>query len=164
MARVFIEQGHHAVLHARNERRGEEALVAVPGGRCGDAVTVSIIQTVTSDAPTDAQSSPLAILGVYQSSRLSAYPVRKLGNRFGPGPVSDNRTLRQTPLIPATDSLDCLETHPCLAVQIAPPVCLPYLISDLPLVPNLCTAKRLSGSHPATNCPLLSYTFRREHA
>ena len=30
-AQLFIEQGHRVVLHARNERRGEEALAAVPG-------------------------------------------------------------------------------------------------------------------------------------
>jgi NAD(P)-dependent dehydrogenase (short-subunit alcohol dehydrogenase family) len=30
-AQLLIEQGHRAVLHARNEKRGEEALVAVPG-------------------------------------------------------------------------------------------------------------------------------------
>ena len=31
-AQLLIEQGHRVVLHARNERRGEEALAAVPGG------------------------------------------------------------------------------------------------------------------------------------
>ena len=30
-AELLIEQGHRVVLHARNERRGEEALAAVPG-------------------------------------------------------------------------------------------------------------------------------------
>jgi NAD(P)-dependent dehydrogenase (short-subunit alcohol dehydrogenase family) len=30
-AQLLIEQGHRVVLHARNERRGEEALAAVPG-------------------------------------------------------------------------------------------------------------------------------------
>ncbi len=30
-AQLLIEQGHRIVLHARNERRGEEALAAVPG-------------------------------------------------------------------------------------------------------------------------------------
>jgi NAD(P)-dependent dehydrogenase (short-subunit alcohol dehydrogenase family) len=30
-AQLLIERGHRTVLHARNERRGEEALAAVPG-------------------------------------------------------------------------------------------------------------------------------------
>jgi NAD(P)-dependent dehydrogenase (short-subunit alcohol dehydrogenase family) len=30
-AQLLIEQGHRVVLHARNERRGEEALAAMPG-------------------------------------------------------------------------------------------------------------------------------------
>ncbi len=31
-AEPLIEQGHRVALHARNKRRGEEALAAVPGG------------------------------------------------------------------------------------------------------------------------------------
>ena len=45
-AQLLIEQGHRAVLHARNERRGEEALAAVPGAETvviGDPS--SIVQT-----------------------------------------------------------------------------------------------------------------------
>jgi len=34
-AQFLIEQGHRVVLHARNERRGEEALAAVPGAVAG---------------------------------------------------------------------------------------------------------------------------------
>lgn len=32
----LVEQGHEVVLHARNKRRGEEALAKVPGG--GDSI------------------------------------------------------------------------------------------------------------------------------
>ena len=31
-AQLLIEQGYSVVLHARNERRGEEALATGPGG------------------------------------------------------------------------------------------------------------------------------------
>jgi NAD(P)-dependent dehydrogenase (short-subunit alcohol dehydrogenase family) len=30
-AQLLVEQGHRVVLHARNDRRGEEALAAAPG-------------------------------------------------------------------------------------------------------------------------------------
>jgi NAD(P)-dependent dehydrogenase (short-subunit alcohol dehydrogenase family) len=32
-AQLLVEQGHGVVLHARSERRGQEALAAVPGAQ-----------------------------------------------------------------------------------------------------------------------------------
>jgi NAD(P)-dependent dehydrogenase (short-subunit alcohol dehydrogenase family) len=43
-AQLLIEQGHHAVLHARNEKRGKEALAAVPGAETvvtGDLTSIA---------------------------------------------------------------------------------------------------------------------------
>jgi NAD(P)-dependent dehydrogenase (short-subunit alcohol dehydrogenase family) len=43
-ARLLIEQGRRVVLHARNERRGEEALAAVPGAETvvtGDLASIT---------------------------------------------------------------------------------------------------------------------------
>ena len=43
-AQVLIEQGHRVVLHARNERRGEEADAAVPGAETvviGDLASIA---------------------------------------------------------------------------------------------------------------------------
>jgi NAD(P)-dependent dehydrogenase (short-subunit alcohol dehydrogenase family) len=42
-AQLLIEQGHAAVLHARNERRGKEALAAVPGA---EAVVVGDLSSI----------------------------------------------------------------------------------------------------------------------
>ena len=43
-AQLVIERGHQVVLHARNERRGEEALAAVPGAEAmviGDLASIA---------------------------------------------------------------------------------------------------------------------------
>src|ERR1019366_2007197 len=43
-AQLVIERGHRVVLHARNERRGEEALAAVPGAETvviGDLASIA---------------------------------------------------------------------------------------------------------------------------
>jgi len=37
-AQLLIEQGHRVVLHARNERRSEEALAAVPGAETAEVL------------------------------------------------------------------------------------------------------------------------------
>jgi NAD(P)-dependent dehydrogenase (short-subunit alcohol dehydrogenase family) len=45
-AQLLIEQGHRVVLYARSERRGEEALVAVPGAEAvviGDLSSISAV-------------------------------------------------------------------------------------------------------------------------
>ena len=48
-AQLLIEQGHRVVLHARNERRGEEALAAVPGAETvviGDLSSIAQTRSV----------------------------------------------------------------------------------------------------------------------
>jgi len=42
-ARILVEQGHRVVLHARNEKRGREALAAVPGAETVLSADLSII-------------------------------------------------------------------------------------------------------------------------
>src|ERR1022692_2628088 len=48
-AELVIERGHRVVLHARNERRGEEALAAVPGAEAvviGDLASIAQTRSV----------------------------------------------------------------------------------------------------------------------
>src|ERR1039458_1831944 len=48
-AKLVIERGHQVVLHARNERRGEEALAAVPGAEAvviGDLASIAQTRSV----------------------------------------------------------------------------------------------------------------------
>ena len=48
-AQLLIEQGHRVVLYARNERRGEEALAAVPGAETvviGDLASIAQTRSV----------------------------------------------------------------------------------------------------------------------
>ena len=60
-AQLLIEQGHRVVLHARNERRGEEALVAVPGA---EAV---LIGDLTSIAQTCGVADQVNKLGLFDA-------------------------------------------------------------------------------------------------
>jgi NAD(P)-dependent dehydrogenase (short-subunit alcohol dehydrogenase family) len=48
-AQLLVEQGHGVVLHARNEKRGQEALAAVPGAEgvvIGDLASIAQTRTV----------------------------------------------------------------------------------------------------------------------
>src|SRR6202142_3777118 len=48
-AQLVIERGHHVVLHARNERRAQEARAAVPGAEAvvvGDLSSISQTRSV----------------------------------------------------------------------------------------------------------------------
>src|SRR5208337_2026005 len=60
-AQLLIEQGHQVVLHARNERRGEEALAAVPG-----AETV-VIGDLSSLAQTRSVAEQVNGLGLFDA-------------------------------------------------------------------------------------------------
>src|SRR5215472_10327665 len=49
VAQLLIQQGHKVVLHARNERRGQEALAAVPGAETvvtGDLSSIAQTRSV----------------------------------------------------------------------------------------------------------------------
>ena len=51
-AQLLIEQGHRAVLHARTERRAEEALAAVPGAETvvvGDLASIAQTRSVADE-------------------------------------------------------------------------------------------------------------------
>jgi NAD(P)-dependent dehydrogenase (short-subunit alcohol dehydrogenase family) len=60
-AKLLIEQGHRAVLHARNDQRGQEALSAVPG-----AETV-VIGDLTSIAQTRKVAEQVNALGSFDA-------------------------------------------------------------------------------------------------
>ena len=60
-AQLLIEQGHGVVLHARNERRGQESLAAVPG-----AETV-VIGDLTSVAQTRGVADQVNRLGLFDA-------------------------------------------------------------------------------------------------
>lgn len=50
-AQLLVEQGHNAVLHARNEQRGREAMTAVPGAETvviGDLSSVAQMKEVAA--------------------------------------------------------------------------------------------------------------------
>ncbi len=52
-ARLLIEQGHGVVLHARNQRRAQEALAAVPGAETvviGDLASIAQTRSVADQA------------------------------------------------------------------------------------------------------------------
>jgi NAD(P)-dependent dehydrogenase (short-subunit alcohol dehydrogenase family) len=58
-AQLLIEQGHRVVLHARNERRGEEALAAVP------AAEAVVVGDLTSIAQTRSLADQVNRLGSF---------------------------------------------------------------------------------------------------
>jgi NAD(P)-dependent dehydrogenase (short-subunit alcohol dehydrogenase family) len=60
-AQLLVDQGHLVVLHARNERRGEEALAAVPGA---EAV---VIGDLTSIAQTRSVADQVNRLGCFDA-------------------------------------------------------------------------------------------------
>jgi NAD(P)-dependent dehydrogenase (short-subunit alcohol dehydrogenase family) len=51
-AQLLVEQGHHVVLHARSEQRGQEALAAVPGSETvviGDLTSIAQTRKVADE-------------------------------------------------------------------------------------------------------------------
>ena len=81
-AQLLIEQGHAAVLHARSEQRGEEALAAVPGA---EAVVIGDLSSIAQ-------------------TRMVADQVNRLGNFDA---VIHNAAVgyREPRLIPTEDGL-----------------------------------------------------------
>ena len=52
-AQLLIEQGHRAILHARNQQRGREAMAAVPGAEAvviGDLASIAETRGVADQA------------------------------------------------------------------------------------------------------------------
>jgi NAD(P)-dependent dehydrogenase (short-subunit alcohol dehydrogenase family) len=60
-AQLLIEQGHRVVLHARNEKRGKEALAAVPGAE------TAVIGDLTSIAQTCGVADQVNRLGSFDA-------------------------------------------------------------------------------------------------
>jgi NAD(P)-dependent dehydrogenase (short-subunit alcohol dehydrogenase family) len=60
-AQLQIEQGHRVVLHARNEKRGKEALAAVPGAE------TAVIGDLTSIAQTCGVADQVNRLGSFDA-------------------------------------------------------------------------------------------------
>lgn len=60
-AQLLIEQGHSAVLHARNEQRGREALAAVPGAES------VVIGDLASLAQTRGVAEQVNALGIFDA-------------------------------------------------------------------------------------------------
>jgi NAD(P)-dependent dehydrogenase (short-subunit alcohol dehydrogenase family) len=60
-AQLLIEQGHSAVLHARNEQRGREALAAVPGAES------VVIGNLASLAQTRGVAEQVNALGIFDA-------------------------------------------------------------------------------------------------
>ena len=81
-AKALIAQGHQVVLHARNEKRGEEALAKVPGAK--SVVTAdldSIEETKQLAAKVNAMGTFDAVIhnaGVYNASAEEIFAVNTL--------------------------------------------------------------------------------------
>ena len=81
-AKALIEQGHQVVLHARNEKRGSEALEKVPGAE--SVVTAdlgSTDETIELASKVNALGSFDAVIhnaGVYQASAKDIFAVNTL--------------------------------------------------------------------------------------
>ena len=76
-AQLLIEQGHRVVLHARNERRGEEALAAVPGA---EAVVIGDLSSIAQTRSVAEQVNRLGSFdGVIHNAghRLSGAPAHR---------------------------------------------------------------------------------------
>src|SRR6476660_6105892 len=81
-AKALIEQGHQVVLHARNEKRGHEALAKVPGAeRVLTADLASIDETKELAAKVNAAGKFDAVIGnagVYNVGQKETFAVNTL--------------------------------------------------------------------------------------
>jgi NAD(P)-dependent dehydrogenase (short-subunit alcohol dehydrogenase family) len=81
-ARALIAEGHNVVLHARNEKRGQEALAKVPGAESVVTADVgSIHETKQLASKVNALGKFDAVIhhaGVYQASAEEIFSVNTL--------------------------------------------------------------------------------------
>lgn len=81
-AKAFISQGHQVVLHARNEKRGGEALEKVPGAESVVAGDLSAIdETIQLASKVNALGTFDAVIhnaGVYRASAKELFTVNTL--------------------------------------------------------------------------------------
>jgi NAD(P)-dependent dehydrogenase (short-subunit alcohol dehydrogenase family) len=80
-AQLLIEQGHRVVLHARNERRGEEALSAVPGA---ETVVVGDLASIAQTRRVADQMNQLgAFDGVIHNAAVGYQEPRRIATEDG---------------------------------------------------------------------------------
>lgn len=80
-AQLLIEQGHQVVLHARNERRGEEALSAVPGA---ETVVVGDLASIAQTRSVAHQVNQLgAFDGVIHNAAVGYQEPRRIATEDG---------------------------------------------------------------------------------
>ena len=81
-AKTLIAQGHRVVLHARNEKRGQEALDKVPGAECvatGDLSSIDeTIQLALKVNALEAFDAVIHNAGVYNTSASEIFAVNTL--------------------------------------------------------------------------------------
>ena len=81
-ATALVDQGHEVVLHARNEKRGQEALDKVPGAETVLTADLGdIVETKQLAAKVNALGNFDAVIhnaGVYQTSAEEIFTVNML--------------------------------------------------------------------------------------
>ncbi len=80
-AQLLVEQGHQVVLHARNERRGEEALTAVPGA---EAVVIGDLSSIAQTRSVAEQVNRLGSFdGVIHNAAVGYQEPRRIATEDG---------------------------------------------------------------------------------
>jgi NAD(P)-dependent dehydrogenase (short-subunit alcohol dehydrogenase family) len=80
-AELLIEQGHSAVLHARNEQRGQEALSAVPGA---EAVVIGDLTSIAETRKVAEQVNRLGSFGaVIHNAGIGYREPRRIATEDG---------------------------------------------------------------------------------
>src|SRR4051812_5996030 len=81
-ARELVKQGHEVVLHARSEKRGDEALNTVPGAK---QVLIADLSDITETKTLAARANALGVFdavihnaGVYQTSAQQLLHINTL--------------------------------------------------------------------------------------
>jgi NAD(P)-dependent dehydrogenase (short-subunit alcohol dehydrogenase family) len=84
-AHLFIEQGHGIVLHARNQKRGREALAAVLGAeKVGGGDLSGVAQTRNVAEQVNALSSFGAVIGCSLHAPEPGWVATKMGGVGAP--------------------------------------------------------------------------------
>ena len=80
-AQLLVEQGHRVVLHARSERRGEEALAAVPGA---EAVVIGDLSSIAQTRSVAEQVNRLGSFdGVIHNAAVGYQEPRRIATEDG---------------------------------------------------------------------------------
>src|SRR5580700_8615793 len=80
-AQLLIEQGHAVVLHARNEKRGQEALAAVPGA---EAVVIGDLASIAQTREVAEQVNGLGLFdAVIHNAAIGYREPRRIATEDG---------------------------------------------------------------------------------